>query len=57
MKTLYNLTQQECIALVNCFDGDTGKLAIVLWNKHKASTLEIAMKKAIKIKKFAAIQN
>lgn len=57
MKTLYNLTQQECIALVNCFDGDTSKLAMVLWNKHKASTLESAIKKAIKIQKFAAIQN
>lgn len=51
MKTLYNLTKEECIKLTNNYN--TNELALLLWNKGKAKTLDSGIKKAIKIKKFA----
>ena len=49
--TLYNLTKKDCITLTNMCN--TNELALLLWNKGKAKTLESAIKKAIKIKNFA----
>ena len=48
MKTLYNLTKKECITLTNSYN--TNELALLLWNKGKAKTLDSGIKKAIKIK-------
>lgn len=52
-KTLYGLSKNECNILCNTFNNDTNKLALILWNKGKANSLESAVKRAIKIKKFA----
>jgi len=49
--TLYNLTKKECITLTNSYN--TNELALLLYNKGKAKTLDSGIKKAIKIKKFA----
>lgn len=56
MKTLYKLTQQEAKILLNNCNNNTETLAVVLWNKGKSKNLESAVKKAIKIKKFALCQ-
>ena len=56
MSTLYNLTKQDAKTLLNNFDNNTETLAVALWNKGKAKSLESAIKKAIKIKKFALCQ-
>ena len=49
--TLYNLTKSECKYLVDNYN--TENLALLLWNKGKAKTLESGIKKAKKIKNFA----
>lgn len=51
MKTLYNLTKKDCIALTNNYNTD--ELALLLWDKGKAKSLESGIKKAKKIKKFS----
>lgn len=51
MKTLYKLTKQDCITLSNKYN--TEELALLLWNKNKASSLERGIFKAKKIRKFA----
>ena len=48
--TLYNLTKSECKCLVDNYN--TENLALLLWNKGKAKTLESGIKKAKKIKNF-----
>ena len=48
--TLYNLTKKDCITLTDNYN--TEQLALLLYNKGKAKTLESGIKKAIKIKKF-----
>jgi len=53
MKTLYNLTKKDCKTLCSTFDYDTNTIALALWDKGKASSLESGVKKAIKIKNFA----
>lgn len=49
--TLYNLTKSECKYLADNYN--TENLALLLWNKGKAKTLESGIKKAKKIKNFA----
>lgn len=51
MKTLYKLTKQDCIKLTELYN--TEQLALILWNKNKASSLERGIFKAKKIRKFA----
>ena len=51
MKTIYNLTQKECVILANKYT--TENLALLLYNNNKASSLERAIFKAKKIKKLA----
>lgn len=53
MKTIYNLTKEDCKTL--CENYDTEKLAFILWNKGKVKTLESGIKRAIKIKNFITI--
>ena len=38
METLYKLTKKDCITLTNLYS--TEQLALLLWNKNKASSLE-----------------
>ena len=51
--TLYNLTKNECKCLVDNYN--TENLALLLWNKGKAKTLESGIKKAKKIKVFCCL--
>lgn len=53
MKTLYNLSKQDCIKLTELYN--INEIALILWNKHKAPTLERGIFKAKKIKKFAKL--
>lgn len=48
---LYNLTKKDCITLTDNYN--TNELALLLYNKGKAKTLDSGIKKAIKIKNFA----
>ena len=49
--TLYNLTKKDCITLSNNYN--TEQLALLLWNKGKANSLERGIFKAKKIRNFA----
>ena len=49
--TLYNLTKSECKCLVDNYN--TENLALLLWNKNKASSLERGIFKAKRIENFA----
>lgn len=51
MRTLYNLTKKDCTTLVSNYN--TENLALLLWNSGKANSLDSAINKAKKIKKFA----
>ena len=51
MKTINNLTKNDCIKLTSLYD--TNELGLLLYNKHKAKSIEVGIKKAIKIKNFA----
>lgn len=51
--TLYGITKNECLTLLNSFDNDLGKLAFVLWNRGRAKSIESGLKKAKRIKNFA----
>lgn len=53
METLYNLTKADANILLNYCENNIDTLALLLWNKGKANTLEIAVKRAKKIKNFA----
>ena len=53
MNTLYNLTKKDAKILLNSCENNVENLGLLLWNRGKAKTLEIAVKKAIKLKKFA----
>jgi len=54
METLYNLTKKECITLSSNYN--TEQLALLLWNKGKAKTLERGITRAKKIKQFAQVR-
>ena len=53
MNTLYNLTKKDAKILLNSCENNVENLGLLLWNRGKTKTLETAVKKAIKIKKFA----
>lgn len=53
METLYNITKEEAKTLIDYCDGDTGSLALLLWNTGKAKSMESGVKRAEKIKNFA----
>lgn len=53
MKTLYNLTKAEANVLLRHCENDVGKLALLLWDRGKAVSLESGIKKAKRIKNFA----
>lgn len=52
-RTLYNLTKIDVIKLFNSFNNDTNNLALLFYNKGKAKSIDSAIKKVIKLKKFA----
>lgn len=53
METLYGLTKAEANILLRCCKNNVETLALLLWNRGKASTLESGIKRAKKIKNFA----
>lgn len=52
MKTLYNLTQNDAIALLSHFNNDTDKIALLFYNRGIAKSLPSAIKKVIRLKNF-----
>ena len=53
MGTLYNLTKEDATVLLNHCGNDIEILALLLWNKGKAESLDSGIEKAKKIKNFA----
>lgn len=57
MDTLYGLTKEEARVVVSHFSNDKepiNSIALLLWTRGKASDLERAVYKAIKLTKFSA---
>ena len=52
--TLYNLTKSECKCLADNYN--TENLALLLWNKGKAKTLESGIKKVRKQANYKTAQ-
>jgi hypothetical protein len=50
---LYNITQIEAKELLNYCNNNIETLALILWNKGKAKSIENGINKAKKIKNFA----
>jgi len=51
-KTLYGLTKKEVNYLFTHFNDDVNAIALLLWTRGKANTLEGGVKRALKLKKF-----
>lgn len=52
METLYGITKAEAKVLLNHCGNDIGILALLLWDKGKAGSLESGIEKAKRIKNF-----
>ena len=53
MKTLFNITELEAAVLLEAHNDDPGLLAITLWNKGRASSIEDGLHKAQLLAEFA----
>ena len=51
--TLYNLTPQDANKLINHCNNDLETLAVMLWDKGKAKTLQSGLSRAKNLSKFA----
>lgn len=53
METLYGITKEEAKVLLNHCEDNVETLALILWDKGKANSLESGINKAKRIKNFA----